>query len=172
MPDSIDILPCLDRHQEGLARLILSIQRDEFGIPITLQQQPDLLDVAGHYAQGNGGFWIALDGEAVVGSIGLLDIGAHQGALRKMFVAAPYRGTPPGIAARLLQVLLDHARRHDVRELFLGTTERFVGAHRFYEKHGFSRVDHTDLPGAFPVMAVDRRFYRRTLAAGEQASAC
>jgi hypothetical protein len=40
------------------------------------------------YQRGSGAFWIALEGEQVVGSIGLLDIGSDQAALRNMFVAA------------------------------------------------------------------------------------
>ena len=49
--------------------------------------------------------------------------------------------------------------------MLLGTTDAFLAAHRFYEKHGFSRIDRDALPAAFPVMAVDTRFYRLALAA-------
>ena len=43
--------------------------------------------------------------------------------------------------------------------MYLDTTERFVAAHRFYEKQGFDPVDPADLPASFPRMSVDSRFY-------------
>jgi hypothetical protein len=47
-----------------------------------------------------------------------------------------------------------------VKEVFLGTTEKFLAAHRFYERNGFQQIPATELPPAFPKMAVDTRFYR------------
>jgi GNAT superfamily N-acetyltransferase len=140
--------------------LILSIQRDEFGLPITLADQPDLLDIEGFYRRGAGNFWVALAAARVVGSVGLLDIGNRQGALRKMFVAAPFRGRALGVARRLLDGLLDWAAERGMTEIFLGTTESFRAAHRFYERSGFAEVARSALPAAFPVMAVDSKFYR------------
>jgi hypothetical protein len=51
-----------------------------------------------------------------------------------------------------------------VRELYLGTTAKYLAAHRFYEKNGFREIARTALPESFPVMAVDTKFYTRTLA--------
>lgn len=144
---------------KGLASLVLQIQQVEFGFSITYADQPDLQDVDGFFRQGGGGFWIAVDGARVVGCVGLLDLGDAQGALRKMFVHADYRGGEFAIARRLLAVLLGHARAAGMRRLHLGTTEKFVAAHRFYEKSGFRRIAETELPGNFPRMTLDTRFY-------------
>lgn len=51
------------------------------------------------------------------------------------------------------------ARDRGVRQLWLGTTDRFLAAHRFYEKNGFGLVEAENLPASFPRMAVDIRFY-------------
>jgi predicted N-acetyltransferase YhbS len=45
----------------------------------------------------------------------------------------------------------------------LGTTAKFLAAHRFYEKNGFREIAQTELPASFPVMTVDTKFYRRAL---------
>jgi N-acetylglutamate synthase-like GNAT family acetyltransferase len=156
---SEDITPFSPEHQAGVADLILSIQRREFGLDITLEAQPDLLDIPGFYRRGQGNFWVALDKGDVVGSIALLDIGVDQAALRKMFVRADKRGAERGIARRLLETLLAWARGRGFRGIFLGTTPRFLAAHRFYEKNGFRLLDRAELPGTFPVMCVDSRFY-------------
>jgi N-acetylglutamate synthase-like GNAT family acetyltransferase len=149
-------------HAGGAASLIVGIQREEFGIPITLGDQPDLADIPGFYQRGAGNFWVALSDGQVVGTIALLDIGNAQAALRKMFVARAFRGREHGTANRLLEALLAWSEAHRLRDIYLGTTDKFVGAHRFYEKNGFSEIDRAGLPAAFPIMAVDTKFYRRS----------
>ena len=155
----IEIQAYRPEHAQGVVEVILPIQQEEFGIPITLEGQPDLKDIAGFYQKGHGNFWVALDGGKVVGTISLLDIGNAQVALRKMFVAASHRGKEHGTAARLLEGAIAWARAQGVRQIFLGTTDKFLAAHRFYEKNGFRLIEKSTLPPAFPVMVVDSRFY-------------
>lgn len=147
----------------GVIDTILPIQQQEFGIPVTLADQPDLQDIHAHYRRGAGDFWVATAEGRVVGTIGLLDIGQGQAALRKMFVAPAWRGREHGVAAVLLQTLLDHCRGRGLHTVLLGTTDKFLAAHRFYEKQGFELIERDRLPPAFPVMAVDTRFYRLQL---------
>lgn len=161
---SVEIVPFCDDHGQGVRDLILPIQREEFGIEITYEQQPDLQEVGGFYRKGCGEFWVAVAEGAVVGSIALVDIGDGRAALRKMFVKAEYRGAGHGVAQRLLDGLLAHAAASGVREILLGTTSRFLAAHRFYEKAGFDLIGEADLPASFSRMKVDTRFYRRRLA--------
>lgn len=138
---------------------MLPVQQEEFGIPITYEEQADLQDPLGFFS---GRFWVAVDGERVLGCVGLLDVGEGTGVVRKMFVSPEVRGS--GAAKALLDALVDRARRDGMTELLLGTTSAYHAAHRFYEKHGFGPVDPDDLPARFPRMAVDSRFYRLDLA--------
>jgi hypothetical protein len=85
-------------HQQGVVSVILPVQQMEFGIPVTLADQPDLMDIPNYYQSGAGNFWVATFNEAVVGTIALLDIGNSQGALRKMFVKEPFRGRVHDVA--------------------------------------------------------------------------
>jgi len=149
--------------EQAVIDVILPIQREEFGIPITAEEQPDLRAVPSFYQAGLGDFLVAEADGRVVGTIGLKDIGSARGALRKMFVAAPYRGSKHGVAQALLTRLLDDAAARGVRDIFLGTTDKFLAAHRFYEKNGFTAVAVETLPPEFPRMAVDTRFYRLSL---------
>jgi GNAT superfamily N-acetyltransferase len=159
----IEVVPFSRSHQAGVIDLVLSIQRDEFGVPITVEDQPDLLDIPGFYQQSGGNFWVAIADGEVVGTIALRDIGHRQGALRKMFVKPGYRGKEQGVARRLLDALILSATSAGISDLFLGTIDRFVAAHRFYEKNGFVEVPAAHLPKAFPLMGVDTRFYHRKL---------
>ena len=153
------------QYTQGVADLIVPIQREEFQIEISHQDQPDLMDIPAFYQQGAGGFWLALDGEQVVGTIALKDIGQGGGALRKMFVAPSYRGRDKGVAKALLDTVLDHAKKSGMTTLYLGTTAKFLAAHRFYEKNGFVSIGADALPDTFPRMTVDTRFY--TLGLGD-----
>ncbi len=147
-----------------MAAMVVDIQNREFGVPITYAQQPDLQDPAAFFRKGAGEFWVAraADG-AVVGTIGLVEFAPGEGALRKMFVRADFRGAAQGVAQRLLDTLLEHSRAHGMTIVWLGTTAHFKAAHRFYEKNGFDLVAEADLPAAFPRMKPDTRFYRIAL---------
>lgn len=143
----------------GVASLILPIQQQEFGLQINLESQADLQTIPSFYQHGCGNFWVAEAAGTIVGSIALLDIGNRQAALRKMFVASDYRGSAYRVAASLLETLTQWARSNNVEAIFLGTTDRFLAAHRFYEKNGFREIAESDLTSAFPIMKVDSKFY-------------
>lgn len=156
---TIHIRPYANGDTDGIFAVILPIQSAEFAIAITAADQPDLAEIGSFYQVGTGQFWVAEHDGAIVGTIALKDIGNGQAALRKMFVAADYRGREHGVAARLLADLIDHARRQGIAQVYLGTTDKFLAAHRFYEKNGFVEVSKADLPVSFPLVAVDSKFY-------------
>ena len=147
--------------RRAVANLVLDIQRREFGIPVTLEAQPDLVDVAGFFRKGAGEFWVAVSGRTVVGTIGLLDIGEGRGVLRKMFVHGAWRGVEKGVAQALLDTLLRHAAQKGITEILLGTIDKFVAAQRFYRRNGFVEIPEAELPSSFPRMQVDTNFFRR-----------
>jgi N-acetylglutamate synthase-like GNAT family acetyltransferase len=159
------IAPYTAADRDGVAALIVGIQRGEFGIAITYDDQPDLKDIPSFYQRGAGNFWVARSGGAIVGTISLKDIGNARVALRKMFVDAAHRGRAASVAQDLLDTAIAWARAKGVRDIFLGTTAKFLAAHRFYEKNGFAKVTAETLPPAFPRMAVDEIFYRLSLGA-------
>lgn len=158
----IEIAEFSEEHAEAAIDLVVGIQRDEFGFPVSAEEQPDLLEVRRHYGVGAGNFWIALVNDRLVGTIGLLDLGGGRASLRKMFVAPELRGK--GVALLLLERLMQWARSHDFSTIYLGTTSKYHAAHRFYEKHGFTRIPAECLPEGFPRFEIEDRFYSRTLA--------
>lgn len=159
----VNIRPFENRDAAAVTELIVGIQRGEFKIAITAGDQPDLSSIPDFYQTGAGNFWVAVVDDEVVGTLGLRDIGDGDLALRKMFVASKYRGEPYRVAQRLLGAARAWAAEQNSRNIYLGTTSRFLAAHRFYEKNGFELVARETLPEAFPLMAVDTRFYRLRL---------
>jgi GrpB-like predicted nucleotidyltransferase (UPF0157 family)/GNAT superfamily N-acetyltransferase len=162
--DDIRIAPWTEHDRADVVSFIVSIQRDEFGLPITADDQPDLADVERWYRVPGGEMFVARDGaepNGVAGTVAALVVEDNTVALRKMFVAERHRGS--GLAAELMETIVGWARRSGYRTILLGTTSRMHAAHRFYEKHGFEPIAADDLPAEFPRMSVDDRFYRRDL---------
>ena len=157
----IAIAPFDAADRDAVATFVVAIQRGEFGVPITYAQQPDLQDPIAFFCRDGGGFWTAKSETGdIVGTIGLTVFAPGQGALRKMFVHADYRGAGHGVAQTLLDTLLSHARAKNLASVWLGTTDFFKAAHRFYAKNGFAEVREKQLPSGFPRMKPDTRFFR------------
>lgn len=162
--DSRFTISMLDnRYSDAVVQLILPIQINEFNVPITLNDQPDLLHIEENYHHTGGGFWGAFNGEELIGTIALIGTGHNAGAIRKMFVKKEYRGKELGIAQALLDELTGYAHQQHITDLYLGTVDVLKAAHRFYEKNGFQRLEKTALPAYFPAMAADTIFYHLTI---------
>jgi GNAT superfamily N-acetyltransferase len=67
------------------------------------------------------------------------------------------------VAGNLLQHAEKWAKEHGAKSIYLGTTERFHAAHRFYRKNGYGEVTWSVLPEDFPVMFVDKLFFAKAL---------
>ena len=158
---AIRVEPYTDNYKQQVIDLIVPIQQEEFAIPITPADQPDLQQIPTFYQKDNGNFWLAIADGRVVGTIALLDIGNHQGALRKMFVHKDYRGKMHGTGQLLLNTLFSWAQQTAYTEIYLGTTAKFLAAHRFYEKNEFVEITIPELPARFPRMEVDVKFYKK-----------
>ncbi|MEH7237670.1 GNAT family N-acetyltransferase [Bacillus sp. JJ1562] len=149
-----------NEYHEQVVDLILHIQQEEYNIQITKEDQPDLYNIEEFYQTGNGNFWVAIYDDKVVGTISLLDIENYQVALRKLFVDKEFRGAKFKTAKLLLNNAIKWASEKAIKEVYLGTTPQFLAAHRFYEKNGFTSISMKYLPENFPVMQVDKKFYK------------
>jgi GNAT superfamily N-acetyltransferase len=149
--------------QQEVTNLILEIQQVEFGVPITLDQQPDLNEIENFYQKNNGNFWLALHDNKVIGTLALIDIGNEQLALRKMFVHSDYRGKQFKTAQLLLDTAWQWLREKNCKQIFLGTLDRFQAAQKFYRKNGFEEISRKDLPSTFPAMKLDTTFFKKDL---------
>lgn len=169
---TVKVVEFEERFQRQVEELVLPIQTQEFGVKITREEQPDLLDIKGTFQRGDGNFWVVLrqsdagksndgyDEANVIGTIGVVDIGNKQVALKKMFVRADARGKVSGIAQTLMDTAKSWCRQRGVESIILGTTAQMFAAHRFYEKNGFVEQQKEQLPPNFPIVHVDTKFYR------------
>jgi N-acetylglutamate synthase-like GNAT family acetyltransferase len=156
----MEILVYSKKDEQLVIDLILPIQQQEFGVPVTIADQPDLLDVENFYFKGDGHFWVVKENDLVIGSIALVDIGNRQSALRKMFVREDFRGKEHGVGQQLLNHVISWCKQKGIDEIYLGTFDKLVAAQRFYSRNGFAAINKHALPTRFPLMQVDNRFYK------------
>lgn len=151
--------------RDAVIALVLHCQNDGTRPTVTVDDQPELLRIEELYLNAGGGFWVADDDGTLAGSIGLLDCGEGVGILKKFFVYEPYRSAPHHLGRRLYAELLDFARTHDFRELYLDTPKNTDRAHRFYEKAGWEQVEESDIPFTYDHPYLDSDFFRLQLEA-------
>ena len=128
-----------------VATLILTIQRVDVGLDVPIEEQPELLDI-GH-AYRDGGFWVAVAGGEIVGTIGMMRYG-RSGVLKKLFVRHDHRG-PGGASHGLYDKAVNWAATHDLNAIFLDTPSVATRSHAFYQRKGFRIVGRSELPEGY-----------------------
>lgn len=88
---------------------------------------------------GKGKFWVAKDGEKIIGTVAVLEKTPREANIKKLFLLAQYRGI--GIGKRLLELALDHCRKKSFQEVTLITSTYAVQAQGLYEHLGFRITD-------------------------------
>ena len=164
MQPEVIIRPFKEAYRNKVMNLIIQIQRDEFGIDITLDDQHDLSNISEFYQSRAGNFWCAVNSyEEIIGTIALIDIEDRMGVIRKMFVRKDCRGKEKNVAKDLLDVLENWAQKKQFTKLYLGTVDKLKAAQKFYSKNDYKIIDPEFLPDSFPRMVVDNLFFVKTL---------
>lgn len=132
----------LARHEDVPAVIdLVSETLGEFGLAFGVGSPTDeqLRTLPEAYTAHGGMFWVATDGDALVGTCGVFPVGPGTMELRKMYVRPAARGARLG--ARLLDLAVAWARGQGAERLVLDTVEEMTRAIAFYEASGFVRDD-------------------------------
>jgi putative acetyltransferase len=83
-------------------------------------------------------FWAIWDGEAVLGTGALMDLGDGHGEVKSMHTAREARGR--GVGSAMVRHIIDTARERGFRRLSLetGAADYFAPARALYARHGFT----------------------------------
>ncbi len=133
-------------YTQDVIDLVLHFQNDGTRPAVTVDEQPDLLNIKDSYIAMGGNFRIARDNNKLIGSIGLMPCGDEIGVLKKFFVNESYQGEPYNIGRKLCARLLSFAMEKKYKTIMLDTPYNTVRAHKFYEKAGFKRIEEKELP--------------------------
>lgn len=132
------------KYDDEIISLILNIQNNESKINLSLEEQPDLLDIHRNYQQNGGEFWIAVADGKVIGTIGLMMKEKNCAIMKKFFVKKEFRSQKIGLA--LYNELITFAGEHYVKHIILDTPSVAHASHKFYEKAGFYKISVNELP--------------------------
>ncbi|MDP2717947.1 MAG: GNAT family N-acetyltransferase, partial [Candidatus Micrarchaeota archaeon] len=124
-----------ERWQKPAKTFILNILENEFGLAGL--PRPDLDDVGRAYA-APGGFWLAIDGGKIIGTIGLMDAGNGRAYLKRWYVEKNRRGHC--IGTRLVARFREHAAANGFKRIFIATGPTMERVFSFYERSGFLRI--------------------------------
>lgn len=147
---------------DEVAALVLAVQR-ETGVIVPIEEQPELLDIGGAYRDG--GFWVALAGGQIVGTIGMMRYGA-SGVLKKLFVREDFRG-PGGASHGLYDKAAGWAEAQGLTAIFLDTPSVATRSHAFYRRRGFRIVERAELPEGYAFPDRDSLIFRLDMPAPE-----
>lgn len=130
--ESHDVPAVVELVQEVLA---------EFGLTFGHGSATDaqVLGLPSSYEATGGAFWVALAGDALLGTCGVYPLTKTTFELRKMYLAKGARGL--GVGKALLEAARAFAKGAGALRLVLDTTEQMTSAIRFYEAQGFVRDD-------------------------------
>ncbi len=121
------------------ADLIRDVFAEYPGCLFLPEEMPELAALASHFAARGGRLWVAEVGGDLVGCLGVDRAPLTDGMeLHKLYVARPARGH--GLARRLCEQAEAFARERGAGFVELWTDTRFLEAHRFYERLGFTRL--------------------------------
>ena len=151
----MEIITYKEKYKEQIIDLILHIQNDEAGINLSLEEQPDLLDIPGCYEKDGGEFWLAVECDKLIGTLALMNKGDGNAVLKKGFVRAEYR--KQGILGGLYKRLMDFAEENGFKTFVFDTPSVATNCHRFFEKRGYKRISREEIP--FPYDFPDRDSY-------------
>jgi len=105
---------------------------------IALALSEEIDRIADYYSERGGGFWVAMDGNRVVGTFGLEPSSATAMELRRMYVAPDARRR--GIARTMLRHAEEECRRRERSTLELSTSELQDEALSLYRSAGYQMV--------------------------------
>lgn len=133
------IEPCRREHGPAIAEVVRQVFA-EYGFTWEADGYcADVYDPVGHYVEPGGMFWTLLEGERVIGCVGVSMHGASS-ELHRMYLAADRRGR--GLGRLMLETAMNHARSHGCRSMRAWSDVKLADAHRLYLKAGFVQDGH------------------------------
>ena len=133
--------------------------RDAFDAYIERALAEEIDRIADYYREHDGGFWVSIRSNRLVGTFGLERAAPDAMELRRMYVDAVARRN--GIGRRMLQYAEDECRRRNIARLELSTAEIQSAAIALYMNAGYQllREDIAEIESNKTVGSGLRRLY-------------
>jgi GNAT superfamily N-acetyltransferase len=140
----LTIRPAVSNDAPGVVDLIGRVYSEYGFVYVPEVEVPDLFRFDHHYTAPHGAFFVAREGDIVVGSVGVERVDDHSAELHRLYLDARLRGRGTGRA--LVEATLAWCREQGIPRMILWSDTRFDQAHRLYERMGFRRTGERVLP--------------------------
>jgi len=121
-------------YQDGAIAVVQTVYR-EYGWQWEAHgYHRDLYTIENYYIETGGMFWVALDGERVVGCVGVT-VHPPESELHRLYLLPDVRGR--GLGRRLLDITMDYARAKGCKRMAAWSDVVLKDAHALYLKNGF-----------------------------------
>lgn len=121
------------------ARALVAAYVASLGIDLSFQGiEAELADFPARYAAPDGAFLLALDGERIVGCVGLKKFGEGICEMKRLYVLDEYKGK--GLGKRLVAEIIDTARSRGYGRMRLDTLPSMTAAQALYRSLGFREI--------------------------------
>jgi N-acetylglutamate synthase-like GNAT family acetyltransferase len=151
-----------DDYKKQVNELIFQVYENSRGRP--RRERPDLNVIKETYQDSGGNFWVAINKNNIIGTIGLRDQGKKRASMHRFAVIENFRGKEKGVSTKLFFTLLEFAKMKGFKKIFLGTLPDAIPAMKFYERNGFNNIK--SLPkdlAKHPSLMYDTVFYKLDL---------
>ncbi|MBR3076824.1 MAG: GNAT family N-acetyltransferase [Oscillospiraceae bacterium] len=150
--------PLREAHDAAIAALIReSLRARGLAIPGTAYYDEALEHLSAYYRQPGRAYYVLLQGEAVVGGVGLAEFRGDCCELQKLYLADPLQGR--GLGYEMLRRIEDKARALGYRSIYLETHTNLAAAIHVYVRAGYQEIDRP----AGVVHSTMNKFYRKQL---------
>jgi putative acetyltransferase len=129
------IRPATLDDQPAIRELVFEVLRSYGFTPSLETTDLDLSDIGRHYLACGGHFAVLVEGDRMLGTVALSDLGGGVCELRRMYLAASHRGR--GLGTRLLAHAIETAVRMGFRRVIVETSSVLVEAIALYQRAGF-----------------------------------
>ena len=161
----MDILPLSPDHDAAMAAIIrANLKAHGLDVPGTAYFDAALDQLSAYYDVPGRAYYTVLEGDRVLGGIGLAEFRGDCCELQKLYLAEEAKGR--GLGYRLIRLIEDRALALGYRQIYLETHTNLAAAIHVYERAGYREIPRP----AGVVHSTMNRFYRKNLKAAKTAS--
>ena len=125
--------------------LITSVMRTEFPDDQKVFPVDDLKEITHHYGNKGEQFFVAVEDDKIVGTVGVKREDERSALLRRIFVKPEFRGR--GIGSGLVMQAISFCRENGYELIVFKSTSRMQRAIQLCQRSGFSEKAKVDLGG-------------------------
>ncbi len=140
---TVSIRPSKPADVSQVVGLVTSILQKEFSRDQSAYPSDDLEKISALYAGPDSRFFVAEEGDRIVGTCGVKADSKKAAILRRFFVDSSCRGK--GVGSSLLKQALAFCRERGFREVVIRTSTRMEGAIRLCRAQGFQEDGRGDV---------------------------